>query len=181
MSDDFVRFFAEGTPRPAGSKFAQGVRIKDPASGRMVPKIDPKTGQQQVILRDASGGPGADWRKTVKEAGKAAMVEGGLVPFAGPLRVTVVFHMRRPQSHFRSNGDLKPTAPRWHTSRPDVDKLSRSVLDALKGVTWGDDSQVVYKEALKPYCDLGQPEGVEVAVQILDPKLAPESAQMELT
>lgn len=173
---DHVMFFVAGTPRPAGSKFAQVVRTKDPASGRMVPKILPETGQPQVIQRDASGTAGAAWRRAVRTEGQAAMSAAGLRPFEGPVRVTVIFRMRRPKAHFIQAG-LRPGAPEWHVSRPDVDKLSRAVLDALKGVCWVDDSQVAYKEAMKPYCAPGQDEGAEIAVQILN---RTETGQMEL-
>jgi crossover junction endodeoxyribonuclease RusA len=40
------------------------------------------------------------------------------------------------------------------TKKPDIDKLIRAVLDALKGVAWCDDSQVVSVYASKRY---GQP------------------------
>jgi Holliday junction resolvase RusA-like endonuclease len=42
-----------------------------------------------------------------------------------------------------------------------VDKLSRSLLDSLKGV-WGDDSQVVRLEVSKKYA-IGEP-GVAVTI-----------------
>ena len=37
------------------------------------------------------------------------------------------------------------------TTKPDVDKLSRAILDALTGVVWKDDSQVVELRARKQY------------------------------
>jgi Holliday junction resolvase RusA-like endonuclease len=47
------------------------------------------------------------------------------------------------------------------TSKPDLDKLIRAVLDALTGVLWVDDSQVVEIVARK-YYDL--PTGVHITV-----------------
>ena len=37
------------------------------------------------------------------------------------------------------------------TTKPDVDKLSRAILDSLTGVVWKDDSQVVELRARKQY------------------------------
>jgi crossover junction endodeoxyribonuclease RusA len=53
----------------------------------------------------------------------------------------------------------KQTAP---TVRPDADKLLRAVLDALTGVAYADDSQVVYAAIMKAY---GPSERVFVRVQ----------------
>jgi len=46
---------------------------------------------------------------------------------------------------------VKPGAPGWPTPQPDVDKLSRSVLDACKEIVWRDDAQVVLKTVMKVY------------------------------
>jgi Holliday junction resolvase RusA-like endonuclease len=64
-----------------------------------------------------------------------------------PVAVDVTFYFRRPKSHYGTGGNsriLKPLAPRYVTTRPDIDKLLRAVLDActIAGV-WDDDSQVV--------------------------------------
>jgi Holliday junction resolvase RusA-like endonuclease len=65
----------------------------------------------------------------------------------GPVVVEVVFSMPRPKSHFgtgRNAGILKPSAPKEHTQKPDIDNLIKFVLDCLNhcGV-WHDDNDVV--------------------------------------
>lgn len=74
-----------------------------------------------------------------------------------PVAVYLQFGFQRPKGHFgtgRNSGSLKRFAPTFHTSRPDTDKLSRSVLDALSaaGVLW-DDSQVALLDACKVWSD----------------------------
>ena len=52
----------------------------------------------------------------------------------------------RPKGHFRSgknSGQLKDDAPDYPTSKPDSTKILRAVEDALTGVIWRDDSQIV--------------------------------------
>lgn len=73
----------------------------------------------------------------------------------GPMAVDAWFHLPRPKHHYRANGDLKPAAPWWPVSRAagDVDKHARALLDALTGVVWADDSQVVQLHAEKTYDD----------------------------
>lgn len=63
---------------------------------------------------------------------------------AGALRVALTFYMPRPKSHFKANGQLKPTAPVFvHTKKPDIDNLEKAVLDAMTQIgVWGDDDQV---------------------------------------
>lgn len=69
-------------------------------------------------------------------------------PLTGPMRVVLEFRFKRPQSHFNKSG-LKKGAPQHHTQMPDVDKLARSVLDALTGYAWHDDKQVIELRATK--------------------------------
>ena len=49
----------------------------------------------------------------------------------------------------------RPTNP--YPSRNDVDKLARSTLDALTGIAWRDDQQVVRLVATKRFVDEAEP------------------------
>lgn len=64
--------------------------------------------------------------------------------------VEVTFYLAPPK-----RGRIHPTA------KPDVDKLCRAVLDALTGIAFDDDSQVVALTAVKTY---GLPERAEIRV-----------------
>ena len=70
----------------------------------------------------------------------------------------VDFHFRRPKSHLTSKGALTKAAPLFPTGRQigDTDKLIRSVCDALTGITWYDDSQVVDITAKKRFFERDQ-------------------------
>ena len=59
---------------------------------------------------------------------------------------------------------LPPSAPRKRRHmavKPDLDKLCRSTFDALSGILWNDDAQVVELTASKHY---GLPERAEIRV-----------------
>lgn len=71
----------------------------------------------------------------------------------GPVEVSMAFGLQRPKSASRKRV--------WPTTKPDVDKLVRLVLDALTHVVWADDAQVVRQSASKEY---GEP-GVTVTVR----------------
>jgi Holliday junction resolvase RusA-like endonuclease len=64
-------------------------------------------------------------------------------PFAKAVRVALWFMMPRPASHRKKNGALRSSAPAKHVQRPDVDNLAKAVMDALSGIAFKDDAQVV--------------------------------------
>jgi len=57
--------------------------------------------------------------------------------------------------------------PLFKTTNPDIDKLVRSVCDALTGVAYSNDSQVCYCVVGKYY---GEPSRVEIAISQIDPR-----------
>lgn len=75
-------------------------------------------------------------------------------PPTGPISVTLVFFFRRPHG--------APKARIGHTVKPDLDKLIRAILDALKGILYKDDAQVIHVQASKHYA---LPERVEIEVE----------------
>jgi Holliday junction resolvase RusA-like endonuclease len=59
---------------------------------------------------------------------------------------------------------LRASAPRYPTGRPDVLKLARACEDALTGVIWRDDAQIVVERLYK---DWGEPARVLVEIEQL--------------
>ena len=78
-------------------------------------------------------------------------------PLEGPVYLDTYFFMKRPKSHYRTGkhaGVLKEDAPRWCTSKPDIDNLRKNVMDALtKAGFWRDDAQVAEGRSSKRYAD----------------------------
>lgn len=122
-----IDFFVPGIPAPGGSK--RGFLHKH--TGRVIVTEDCKRSK--------------DWRATVAMAAAEACQK----PLIGPVTASFSFTFPRPKAHYKSNGSLKPSAPVWHTKRPDATKVLRSTEDALKGIAWLDDSQVVNQAASK--------------------------------
>jgi Holliday junction resolvase RusA-like endonuclease len=139
MARDSFSFTVFGTdPAPQGSKKYVGTRRT--AAGANIP-----------LIVEASPKLPA-WRKAVDEAVRQAMIDSGdLSKFEGAVKVDAVFYLTRKPSVKR---DL-PTVP------PDVDKLTRALLDACKAV-WTDDALVVRLEVSKKYA-VGQ-SGVAVTI-----------------
>ncbi len=125
-----ITFTVIGRPQQRGSKTAVPRR-----GGGFV------TVGGMPVLKDANKHSKA-WMDSVKLAAHQAYA-GELL--AGPIVLSVEFYFRRPQSHYgsgRNYGQVKESAPLWHTQTPDLDKLVRCLGDALTGVIWLDDKQV---------------------------------------
>lgn len=91
------------------------------------------------------------WANTIKVMAQLHAPEGG--PWQGPVSLSVMFTMPRPKS--------LPKKVQHHVKKPDLDKLLRTVKDALKGVIYHDDSQVTDVVMSKRY---GEQPGVTVQV-----------------
>jgi len=146
-----ISFFVPGIPAPGGSKRFVG--------------HSKKTGR--AILIDAAGQRNKDWRHIVGLCGSAAMCEQAFESFTEPLRVKFDFIMPRRKGDFNSKGEVKPSAPFYHTTRPDALKLARSTEDALTGIVWQDDAQTAMLEISKRYADKGEPCGCQITIQNL--------------
>lgn len=92
----------------------------------------------------------AAWTKTAKLCALAAKVPMIYKPEG--VRLRVVFQFVRP----KSSKAISPTV------RPDLDKCLRALLDALTGIAWADDSQVVHVTSVKQY---GANERVSVEIE----------------
>ena len=151
-----IEFFVAGIPVPGGSKRAFALRRKD---GSFVTRAN---GTAVVNVIDSAGRRNKDWRASV--AHEARLELGEQSPFEGPLSLRITFFMPRPRSHYRTgsySAVLRDDAPYWHTNTPDVLKLTRSTEDALTGIAWLDDKQVVLQVAGKVY---GPRPGAQIVV-----------------
>jgi Holliday junction resolvase RusA-like endonuclease len=144
-----IKIVVPGVPAPGGSK---------------TPYINKRTGRVAIV--DA-GKNNAGWKQRVAVFAQQAMA--GSPPLDGPLVLTMRFAMLRPKGHYgtgRNAGKLRLWAESAHpTGKPDTTKLVRAAEDALKGIVWHDDSQVVRQYADKSYADVA---GVTIEVARLD-------------
>lgn len=110
------------------------------------------------------------WRMQIYAAArKAALKAHWQQPEAA--RVDITFYLPRPKSHLgtgRNTGKLRPSAPRFPNVKPDGDKLTRAVYDALtQARVLKDDANVVDGEFQKRYADLDHP-GAKITITKVD-------------
>jgi Holliday junction resolvase RusA-like endonuclease len=139
-------------------------------------------GRPMVIKHDDTGAKGKQWLGTVAQAVAVAMSEQGMsmVPAKVPVVLEMVFFRPRNVSHYGTGRNaelLKDSAPALPAVKPDIDKLARAILDALKGIAWHDDGQVTGAPAWKEF---GTPARVELRVWRLPASVA-EVAQLPAT
>ena len=139
-----------GEPMPKGSMHCIGPRKCRSCDATVVHNLQP----------DDKSGKGKDWRQRLHAAGKTLRQRAGFT-YEGPVRVDAVFIMPRPKA---AGKRLFPHV------RPDLDKLSRMLLDALTvAKVWTDDSLVVELRVRKIYPDAKHADpGVIVRVQLAD-------------
>jgi Holliday junction resolvase RusA-like endonuclease len=139
VSANNVSFQVHGLPVPQGSTRSWVVNGKP------------------VITSAATGL--STWRRLVADVAQRYAPDE---PWEGPVGIELHFGLPRPKS--------APKRKRvWPDKRPDLDKLTRAVLDALTYVVFADDSQVVNIRATKDY---GAP-GVVVEIhRILDAEVS---------
>ena len=158
-------FEVRGRPVPKGSTTAFLVGGKNGGKARAV------VAQGGSKARRASL---AEWGSAVRfeamraiAGGTEAAIEVEVARFHSmPVEVEVEFRLARPKNHYgtgRNEGVLKADAPPFPIGMPDIDKLSRAVLDALTGAAFDDDARVARLAATKVFCDVGR-EGARIRI-----------------
>ena len=120
-TDNLISFQVHGLPIPQGSTRAWVIHGKP------------------IITSSAKGL--STWRRLVADV---AQNYAPKEPWEGPVGIELHFGLPKPKS--------APKKKRvWPDKRPDLDKLTRAVLDALTYVVFADDSQVIEIQASKDY------------------------------
>jgi crossover junction endodeoxyribonuclease RusA len=127
-----------GAPQTKGS----GKAVISKSTGRAIYKpSNPKTATWQTAIGQTAA---AELLRTENRACRLMQ---------GALYLEVAFYLPRPKALL-----TKSKAPLAfdHTKKPDLDKLLRAAKDALTGIVWTDDSQVVHVVGRKKYCAAGE-------------------------
>ena len=102
---------------------------------------------QRTGMNSAGKGPAIIYTKAKSRAYQSLIREAAQTVWkTGPSEVafalSVELSVKRPKNHFTKKG-LKADAPVRCMRKPDLDNIAKQVGDALNGVVWHDDSQVI--------------------------------------
>lgn len=142
-----LSFFVPGLPRTKGSAKAFIVQGK----ARITNDNTKAKPWQHAIA----------WEAQCRRGGKTSTP-----PTTGPVELFLRYFLPRPKSHFKKDGTVRSAAPSRPTTKPDVDKMERIVLDALTGIVYLDDAQVVAVHHSKHYA--GEIHGVGIAIEVTE-------------
>ena len=98
-----------------------------------------------------------DWAYAVEFAAADVAKGQPYWPTVDPVEVNVDFRLHRGKTVRRI----------MHTTKPDIDKLARAILDPLTGIVWKDDAQVVILTATKRYVREGETSGATIYITTL--------------
>jgi Holliday junction resolvase RusA-like endonuclease len=86
----------------------------------------------------------------------AATAMRGLAPFGGPLEATFAINVAIPKSFTKQQREKIAEGKLFPTSKPDIDNVVKLLCDAMNGVVYGDDKQIVDLFVNKMYADHAQ-------------------------
>ena len=90
----------------------------------------------------------------------------------GPVFLRLSFRLDRKKHQTKKRGDNPPL---YGNKKPDLDNLMKGVCDALNGVVWRDDSQVVEVCMVKTIAAGSESPGVDVMIDTLDDETLADS------
>lgn len=72
----------------------------------------------------------------------------------GPIRLRIVWHCRIPKSASKAKRAAMVSGQILPMTRPDIDNVCKSIMDALNGVAYHDDLQIVSLTAIRRYAEI---------------------------
>lgn len=77
----------------------------------------------------------------------------GKEPLRGPIKMSVIVYRSIPKSWTKKKKVAAMLDDIYPTTKPDIDNILKGLMDALKGIVWRDDAQVISVEASKEYAE----------------------------
>lgn len=165
-----LRFAVAGVPISQGSKGARIVGRRVPFGGTYA-VVAPRAVLFEVTdmaRKTRPSGALKRWRSAVAACALARRQLEQLDIFKGPVELDAQFVLPRSPAHFIGpTARLKRSAPAY-PGLPDLSKLIRAIEDAMSGVVYDDDRQVVRVRASKRYGVKGGTGGVIICVREIE-------------
>ena len=118
--------------------------------GEVVPQLRPKFSRKGGFIQVYDPAKCRDYKDHVR---KLAMQQYKGKPIEGPVAVKILVHRYTPQSFGKTKIAMALAGALRPTTKPDLDNLCKGIVDALKGIVWRDDAQIVKLEIEKWYSD----------------------------
>ena len=119
--------------------------------GVPVAKGRPRFSTVNGFVRPYTPAKTKNYENWVRMCGVQAMSMAGRSTTDEPLDLTLVAHVPIPSSWSKKRQRMAALGEIHATKRPDLDNFLKAVKDALNGIVWRDDSQIVNLTARKLY------------------------------
>ena len=156
------------------------MRIEFIVPGQPVAKQRPKFARRGAFVTTYTPEKTINYESLVSLAASSAM--NGARPIDGPVDLLVEINLQIPASASKKQQALMAQNIILPTKKPDGDNVLKAVKDAINGVVWRDDAQVVDGRYSKRY---SVTPGVRVVVTALQPQaeiknLLPQQPELSL-
>jgi len=124
------------------------LRVEGEVRGKDRPRFDPRTRRPYTTQRTESAE--TNIRSVWREQGGKRLPDG-------PARIVVTLGVVRPKGHFKRNGELSAEGRRHvmpSRKKPDVDNALKLAMDALNGLAYADDVQIVDARVVRQWSAL---------------------------
>ena len=159
---DAVTITVIGEPQAKGR--ARTATVNDGKGG--VRMVTGKTGKRRPMLIHHTPKTTRQYEQAIRFEATRAM--SAQIAFSGPLRLTLVIVMGIPRSWPRWKRELAERGLLHPTGKPDADNVEKAIKDALNGIVWHDDSQVVECDKIQMYqCRLYPQPAIHATVSLL--------------
>lgn len=119
--------------------------------GQPVPKGRPKFARRGSFVQAYTPEKTASYENLVKV--HAAQAMQGTAPMSGPLALMLTLFVQIPKSTTKRDR-ARISAGTFHpTKKPDLDNVLKAVTDAMNGIVYEDDAQIVRITTMKRYGD----------------------------
>lgn len=119
--------------------------------GQPVGKGRPKFARRGNFVTAYTPEKTASYENLVKIKAEQAMKDRGVIK--GAVCVEIRLHVNMPQSWSKKKQALAVAHQIYPTSKPDTDNVIKGIFDALNGIVWFDDKQVVDLYVAKRYSE----------------------------
>lgn len=166
--DEVARIVVIGKPEQRGSKTPFVLRSRGKMLKRGGGIVRTASDTPILLLPDANKRSDKHMKKI---ANAARQVWQDRPPITEPVSLSVEFYFDRPKCHYRTgkfSDQLKPNSPAiYHAKKPDLDKLLRTVSDAITMAgLWKDDCQMASITAASKRWTAGKHEEARTIISI---------------
>lgn len=130
--------------------------------GKGRPRATTRGGRFPTVYTDAKT---RKYEASVRKVAEAAMA--GRAPLEGPLSLSLRFRLPIPKSETKAHKAAMASGETAPTKKPDWDNAAKAMCDAMNGVVYVDDCQIVRAFVTKIFA--AQP-GVDVRVEAFAPQ-----------